>query len=262
MSRVLLCSFLVLGFVGCGPRAEVAKDKIIAQIDKILGELDVKRKKIEVKRRALVKDMEDLRKSRISTGVRLEQLAKKEKSVNARMDKIVKDAAKLKERRAELGDDGKLERNGKEYTEDDLMALAQKLGKNAEILKNEKKMVATQIESLTRSFDFLKKQEATAKELMSKLEIKIEEIDSKKVAMDAIRKTKVAAGDQKSMSDRFEKLSEEIDGMFVDVESAMRLEEEKLTELQAETDSADELLYDPKSLDESMAELDAILGDK
>jgi uncharacterized membrane protein YczE len=43
----LLMVGLVVGlYVGCGPRALVAKDKVIKEIDKVLGELNVKRKKV------------------------------------------------------------------------------------------------------------------------------------------------------------------------------------------------------------------------
>ena len=49
--------------------------------------------------------------------------------------------------------------------------------------------------------------------------------------------------------------------MFVDVETAMRVEEQKLTDLQNQTSTVDDLLTETGSdLDATMSEIDAILG--
>ena len=95
---------------------------------------------------------------------------------------------------------------------------------------------------------------------MDKLEGKIGEIDSKKVAIDAVRHATSVAGEDKSVSDRINALNKEIDEMFIDVETAMRVEESKLSELQSQTSSADELLAEPEDLNSTMAEIDALLG--
>jgi hypothetical protein len=68
-------------------------------------------------------------------------------------------------------------------------------------------------------------------------------------------------GNDTSINDKINSLSKEIDNMFVDVETAMRVEEAKLNELQNQTMSADELLTETGSdLDATMSEIDAILG--
>ena len=56
-------------------------------------------------------------------------------------------------------------------------------------------------------------------------------------------------------------MTKQIDGMFVDVETAMRVEEQKLTDLQNQTSTVDDLLTETGSdLDATMSEIDAILG--
>ena len=112
----------------------------------------------------------------------------------------------------------------------------------------------------TPNLDFLKTQEKTANDLMSQLDTKIAEIDNKKIAVDAVRQATVLTGEEGSVNDKIEALNKEIDEMFVDVETALKVEEAKLTEMQTETSTADELLAEPTDLNATMAELDAILG--
>ena len=118
----------------------------------------------------------------------------------------------------------------------------------------------TSINALKGSVDFLKTQEKTANDLMSQLDTKIAEIDNKKIAVDAVRQATVLTGEEGSVNDKIEALNKEIDEMFVDVETALKVEEAKLTEMQTETSTADELLAEPTDLNATMAELDAILG--
>ena len=64
--------------IGCGPRAQVAADKIVAQIDKVLGELNVKLKKVENAYAELQTSTEGMREKRIDAKVRLEKLQEKQ----------------------------------------------------------------------------------------------------------------------------------------------------------------------------------------
>jgi hypothetical protein len=68
-------------------------------------------------------------------------------------------------------------------------------------------------------------------------------------------------GNDTSINDKINELTKQIDGMFVDVETAMRVEEQKLTDLQNQTSTVDDLLTETGSdLDATMSEIDAILG--
>ncbi len=265
MVRIIILGALVLALIvgtviGCGPRAGVAADKMIAQLDKVLGELDVKRKSIEQNQKKIQSEMRTLRDKRIGTEVRLEQLEKKKA---ASEDELAKSKANLKRLRdliEEVQTSGSIEKNGKTYTAEDLQKIAGETTRKYTSAEANVTNLQTSIEALTRSVNFLKTQESTSKELMDKLEGKISEIDSKKVAIDAVRHASSVAGDDKSVSDRINALNKEIDEMFIDVETAMRVEESKLTELQSQTSSADELLAEPQDLNATMAEIDALLG--
>ena len=102
MFRMIILGALVLALIagtiiGCGPRAELAADKVIAQIDKVLGELDVKRKTIEVNHRKIQTEMLTLRDKRIGTEVRLEQLMKKKELSQKELGKTTKKMKQLRE---------------------------------------------------------------------------------------------------------------------------------------------------------------------
>jgi hypothetical protein len=97
--------------------------------------------------------------------------------------------------------------------------------------------------------------------MLGKLDLKITEIKDKRVAIDAGKTANSLAGNDTSLSDKIGALSKEIDNMFVDVETTMRVEEGKLNDLKSQTISADELLTETGSdLDATMGEIDAILG--
>jgi hypothetical protein len=67
----MLCS--VLGILGCGARAEVAKDKVLAQVDALLGEIDVKRKEAEIGIRDMDTGLDQLKKGKIEAREALKQ---------------------------------------------------------------------------------------------------------------------------------------------------------------------------------------------
>ena len=43
MSRHTLFLLYLLALTGCGPRLELARDQVLAQIDRLLGEIEAKR---------------------------------------------------------------------------------------------------------------------------------------------------------------------------------------------------------------------------
>jgi hypothetical protein len=107
----------------------------------------------------------------------------------------------------------------------------------------------------------LASQEKAAVDMLAKLDLKIAEIKDKKIAIDAVKSATSMVGNDTSINDKINELTKQIDGMFVDVETAMRVEEQKLTDLQNQTSTVDDLLTETGSdLDATMSEIDAILG--
>lgn len=251
----------LLNMAGCGARAEVAKDKLLAQLDKVLGELNVKAAEIDKKRRDLTGEMQVVREKKFNAAVRLELLTKKQETSKQELEKLKQGLARVQPKMEEAKTNGKIELNGKEITADELNRMATDLINRVKSKESELGSQQTSIDALKRSADFLASQEKAAADMLGKLDLKITEIKDKKIAIDAVKSANSMVGNDTSINDKIASLSKEIDNMFVDVETAMRVEEAKLSELQNQTMSADELLTETGSdLDATISEIDAILG--
>ena len=76
MLKRLLVLCLLPALLGCGARVEVAKDKILAQVDSLLGEIDVKKKEAEIGVRNLTAAMEQYTRGKIEAKVKLKQVSR------------------------------------------------------------------------------------------------------------------------------------------------------------------------------------------
>lgn len=255
MSKYLLLGLLIVGiavgtYAGCGPQAGVAKDKIMDQVNKALGELNVKRKAIEQKQAGLRDKLDILKKNRYTTEARLELLTEKKQKSEAALESIKSKITQLQAlvQEVKTSESESIERNGKTYSAADLQAAAEEV---ASSYKSEQAKLASLVSSfnaLDASVNFLKKQEETSSRLMRELEQKISEIDAKKVAVDAVRDNNAIAGDNKSISESLEAMAKEIEDLGVDVEVALRMETDKMTELDSATSKVDEILSEPSDL--------------
>jgi hypothetical protein len=177
------------------------------------------------------------------------------------LEKLKQGLARVQPKMEEAKVNGKIELNGREVTADELNRMATDLINRVKSKESELGSQKTSIDALKRSADFLASQEKAAADMLGKLDLKISEIKDKKIAIDAVKSATSMVGNDTSINDKINSLSKEIDNMFVDVETAMRVEEAKLNELQNQTMSADELLTETGSdLDATMSEIDAILG--
>lgn len=252
MRRLLAFALLLsvaIATIGCA-EGEVAKDKIMKKLRDALGELDVKRKEIEFKQRELRTQLGDLRERRISAQVRLERLKEKKKAAEAKIESLRGTLAKvnsLVEQAKDAG--GTLEKDGVTYTAEDISKTAERQINNFKMANTKLQGLKSSVDALQGSYDYLVQQETKAKDLMEKLEIKISEIDAKKIAVDAVREATTISGDETSINDSIAALEKDIEEMAIDVETALRVEQDKLNELDTNTKNADALLTESPNLD-------------
>lgn len=264
---VLLAVVVVAGatlFWGCGPRAGVARDKLVAQIDRLLGDMEVKRKKIELDYNKLRNDLDGVRERRINTQVRLEQLELKQKNAAAKVAAL---ASQLQElagvaKQANESESKSVERNGKVWTSEQLnTALKELMDEYNRAKADMESNLGTAIAAMKRSLDFLQKQESAGKDMMKQIETKLQEIDARKMAMDAVKSATDLAGNETSITEKYAGLSKDIEGLFTSVETEMRKQEENLKDLQSTTSTADQILGEaPSDLDATLKQIEAILG--
>lgn len=263
-AAVASLSFIALaacGLLGCGARTEVVRDKVLAQLDKVLGEMDVKEKEIEIKRRDLTSELQNLRVKKAQSDVRMELLVKKQDSSKQELQKLKKGLERVQPKLEEASENSKIDLNGREVSADELNRMASELVSRVRSKTAEIQSQQTSIDALKRTSQFLGVQEKAAKDMLSKLDSKISELKDKRTAIDAVRTANSMAGDDSSLMDKLASLSKDVDNLFIDVESSIRVEEDKMTDLINESTSADLLLTDPGSdINSTMNEIDLILG--
>lgn len=256
MYRYFAGLLILAVLVGCEARSQVAMDKITERIDKMLGELDVKRKKIDNQIKELETSLSEVNKKRINAEVRLEGYRDKTKSISDRLTRIKTVLAKY---HPHLDATEAVEIDGKTLSPEEIKTNANLLADEFESLNKNLGGYEKSVEAFERTHGLLDTQEKQGKTLMKNLKSKLEEIDVKKEAVEAMKSASGLAGDS-SISDKFDKLADEVDNLFVDVETAMRIEEGKISDLQGKIESEGNSV--DKILDEmdDTSRIDAILG--
>jgi chromosome segregation ATPase len=269
MSRFLgLCLLVVAiaigAYVGCGPRMGVAKDKVIAKIDEMLGKLDVKLKKVEMAYADVESSTEGLRESRIKARLNLEKLQADAKKLEDEKAKLLAELTKVFPLLKAAQESGSTEYNGKVIPLD-------KLNDFAVIKKNRLKSINDQldnsIKTLTNAYaknlEAIKKNEDTSKSQLAQLTNQIDEIKSKKSALDAMKEASSIVAPGVSLSDKFEELTKDVDDLLVDVDVQMQTEMEKIderaAELETSTTSLEELLNDKTDASGTLSDIEAML---
>lgn len=247
---------LVLG--GCGPRTEVLKDKVVAQVDKLLGELDVKKKEVELNIKAMDQARDEMQKGKIKLEVKAEQLGEQIKGLEERVAATDKS---LRQLRDFLASEADVEIAGKKYTKPQVQEMANKvidarksLDKQLESLKRSQQMLQQRVEKLdgmlaehTRRLDVLK--------------TKMAEIDTNVVALKAMRDTS-GVGGTTSTADSFAQLEAQVSDLNASLEAELRFEQLKWDQAAADQDvtSAEEIIRATQGTGDTLQEIDKLLG--
>ena len=254
-----------VGFVGCGPRVQVAKDKVIAQIDEILGKLNVKLAKVEQAYESVSTATDGLREKRIDASVRLKKLQEEATDLEAEKTKLLDDLKDVKPLLKEASESsGKIERNGREISVDELKGFADGKVKRIKAINDQ---LNTRIKTLTdayaKSLNAIKQNEETSVAQLAKLTDQIDEIKRKKSALDAMKEASSIVAPGVSLSDKFDELTSDVDDLLLDVDVQLETEMEKIDEraakVNAPTESLDELLNNKTDTSSTMSDIDALL---
>jgi len=259
----LLVLVLTLGFVvGCGARAEVAKEKLLKKIDGLLGEMDVKRKDIQIQMTGLKEGIEGLGKAKIKAQVKQEQIERDMHPIQERRDRI--DSA-LKTLRPHVEKKEKAEIAGVTYT-------PEKINEMAGTLIEERKTVTSRLESLdqgktslSKTVSVLQQKQDQYKSALTKLENQVAEIDAKMIAAKAMQEASASMGEgEATLATNVSKLEGNVRDLMADVTTAILSENEKWDEAKAtkDIDGVDATLSKVEGSSSHAAEIDKILGGK
>ncbi len=258
---VLVGGIYMLSSGGCKAQTQVAGDKVMERINEWLGDLDVKRKEIANTLKTVETGMSNVRQQRISGEVRMEGIQKKVATIETRIGDIKKALAELN---PHLRATEAVEINGKSFAPEKVREMANELADEFEALNRKLGGLQLSIKEYQRSVSLLATQEQTAEKTIKALKEKLELIDIKKETLDSMQSARTIVGESGSISDEFVKLEKDIDNLFIEVETGLRVESEKVAdrerELASSTSTVDEILGDLTTDDETAARIEAILG--
>jgi len=274
MSKFMLLGFLVVAvavgtYVGCdgaGARVGVAKDAAIKKIDELLGPLNVKQKEVENAYNQLKSASSGLREKRIEAQVRLKSLTEKKAGFESQKEKLKGDLGKLKQMLSDAEATGSITRGDKEIPIEQLKSLADGTIKklmmlNDQVTKNE--VIAG---AWAKNLELLKKNDDTSETQLKKLGDQLDQIRSKKSALDAMKEAATIAGPGASISDKFNDLTADVDELLVNLDTEWEVEklkiDERIAEVEADSSvSLEDLLDDKTDVSTTMDEIDKLLGE-
>jgi chromosome segregation ATPase len=245
----------------------VAKDKVIEKINEMLGKLDVQQKEIEIAFNDVTKRTDAMEEQMYTAKANIKNLERKRDEFQNSEDTLRKELEQLKPLLAEAAasESKSIEKNGKVQSLDVLKTLTDARVKKFN--RNKELMAANQtiLDTWTKNYNILKKNTDVSKKQLDQLATRIEEIENKKIALDAMVKSASIAAPGVSLSDEFDKLTANVDDLLVKVDAKLEMEGDKIDDRIAEmSDLADEslseILGDKTDIGETMDDLDKILG--
>jgi chromosome segregation ATPase len=264
---LFLLSAVVVAYVGCGPRGQVAGKKILAKIDTILGELDVQLQKVENKKAALDEQTDVIKKKFYVTEARLEKMQEEQEERKAEVAASLKKLQQVRDLISQAQESGEVEFKGKKLSKDALTQSGLDKAKSINRLKAKIESKGKLITVYEKNLALYKSQVDVSKKSLAKLDDQLEEIKAKKEALDDTRRASLLDGKTISINDEFETLTKEVDDLLVNVDASLKMENDKLEERISEVTGGsgsdpliDELLDDSSDTDEALSEIDALLG--
>lgn len=261
---LVIVALLILGaafFVkDLGARGSVAVDNALERIDGFLGKLTVKRKEITLAMEKVESSIEAMRRTRIQTTVKAERLDREIKSLEESVQQIDQVLSRL---RSKLVGPTPVEVAGRTYSVNDIQRTSNRL---ITLRKNKAESISGVKEAqsvMQRTAEGLGQKETVARDKVERFKSQLVAIDAKAVALKALQSSYAVGGDA-SLSDQLTDIEDKIETLLVEVETELRVEEEKWDEVVVESDisSVDTLLQGLKEPAETVAEIDAILGDR
>lgn len=252
----LLAAIVLLTLPGCGPRFEVARDRLLAEADRLLGEVEVHRKEIDPAIQQAEAALGRLKKGRIEIQVRASQISHHLSSTHDRLAETDRALARLRDL---LGQGSSVEIAGTAYTPPQLTGMASRTISTRKSLAAQAETLQSTAERLQGVVALLESREQAGRNRLDSLKGLLVEIDTKAVALKAIKEAARVADagalDFKALESHVRDLEAKIDG-------ELAFHEEMLRQATADSDSVATILRDTGSTGEVVAEIDRLLGSR
>ena len=174
---LLVVAIVVGAYVGCGPRAQVAGQKVLDKIDGWIGKLDIKLKEITNEYDKLSSTVDGIKEAKYKAESRLEILRGEKEKVAKKIARDGKQLAEIKAGIEGAGSQNEFEFHGKMTSKKLLMVAGKVRLKRVKSKKTELEMrINPLIKTYEKSLSIHTKNEKATKAQLENLESKIEQI--------------------------------------------------------------------------------------
>jgi chromosome segregation ATPase len=258
---LMVISLCGVNLLGCSnssnARIEVAKDKILAQVDSLLGEVDVKRKVVDLAVGRLGEGIDQLKKGKIDARVRANNAGEQIAELEQRISEADNALSRLRDHLKEEKD---VELSGRTFTPIQLKEMADKT-------ISARKALVTQIELLRQSKSrldavatTLENREKESLQKIDALKQQLGEIDNKVIALKAIKDATSISGDEPSVD--FASVQSSIRDLATKVDTELAFHDEKWKESEQDIDSTnlESIISQTSTTNDTLAEIEKLIG--
>lgn len=243
-----------------GPnRAEVAKNKVLDQIDDVLGKMDVQKAEIDGGLKSAKQAVAEIRRAKYQAQAQLDLIDEKVRPHQDKLNRCDESLAKLRD---VIRADVPAEFAGKTYSVDELKGMAgQVLQARKESEEKIKGFDAARTNMRNVVATITKKQEDLEARIV-RLEATDSKLDAEMAATRAMKKASAAMGDSgATLGENLDELEKKMTVLSGDVKAELAGESEKLTSSDADKMSeVDTFLKATQSPGDPVSEIDRILG--
>ncbi len=253
---VVLC---VLCISGCGARVEVAKEKILAHVDALLGEIDVKRKEAEIGIRNMDVGLDQLKRGKIEARVKEAHFAERVAEIQGKIADADKALGRLRDY---LKENKEVALSGKKFSPDQLKEMAQTALDARKRLAIELEGVKTARDRLGAVAATLEGREKAGRDKVKALNLLLEEVDAKAVALKSMKDASTLAGGGAALD--FAKVEQQVKELATKIDVELAFHDEKLKDASTASipQSIDSVVRQTSTASDVVANIDAILGKK
>jgi chromosome segregation ATPase len=217
-------------------RMNVAGKNVVATVDKLLGELNVKQESINQKMAVLKEQTEAIRKAKHEANVRSELMGGEVTSAKEKLAALDENIKRLLPYLKDGKD--KVQINGKTYSKQEVKSTVDSLLGDRESLAKQLKAREDAKATLDKVASDLQSKQDVANERLSKLKMSLDEIASKRLALDALKKASdlSAVGGVETAAQKFDDTEKAVKDLLTSVDAELRAENERFDEARVLSD--------------------------
>lgn len=263
MIVLVLLLVVVVGYIGVNKVktwADFGRANLVERIDNALGEYEIKRSEAEAGISGLEQSLRAIREGQIRCDVRSQQMQGTHAALQERMSQTQND---LRVIRGYITGGESVTLAGKSYTPAELQVFADRLIQAFSSMRTQAQGLLRTQALLDQTSANLNTQADQGHEQIAGMRSQLDEIDAKILALNTMREAAALAGStDATLAANFEDVAGQINSLYADVEAGLRIEESDWQHAAMVPDAElARLIQGSQSVDDTLAEIDAILGE-